>query len=51
MRRKYWYKTTRYICVLCGKEVIYRERQYIKKPKEFWLRYVVKETACESHFV
>ena len=35
MKKKYWiYKTIDY-CPVCGREDIYRERRYTKKPKLF----------------
>ena len=35
MKKKYWiYKTVEY-CPVCGREDIYRERRYTKKPKLF----------------
>jgi hypothetical protein len=27
-KRKYWYRTEKYVCVDCGKEETYRERVY-----------------------
>ncbi len=30
-KKKYWYHTTVYACVLCGKETKYKERVYDKE--------------------
>ena len=49
--RKYWYFTTREECVLCGKEAVLRERRYGRKPKRYWNRNMVMETACGRHFL
>ena len=34
MKKKYWYFVTKYVCVLCGDERVFRERQYTPKPEE-----------------
>lgn len=49
----YWYRATYYICVLCGRENVDKERVYFKdepKPKEFYKRHIYIEEACWSHF-
>ena len=35
MTKKYWIFKTVYYCPLCGKEKVYRERRYTKKPESF----------------
>ncbi len=50
----YWYRTTYYTCVLCGRETVYRERVYFKdkpKPEEWYKRHIHHEEACGEHFV
>ena len=47
---KYWYHTTIYMCVLCGRENKYRERRPMPKPEEHWKRIEVIEDACHGHF-
>jgi len=32
---KYWIYRTTYYCPLCGKEKVFRERYYTKKPDNF----------------
>ncbi len=49
--KSHWYYVTRYVCVLCGREVVYRERRYTKRPKRYWKRNSYHETACDSHFI
>lgn len=45
-KRKYWYKTTIYSCVLCGHEKKYRERVYDKEQSGIeW-----NDDACGNHF-
>lgn len=45
-KRKYWYKDSVDVCVLCGKETRNRKRVYNKKEKGTeW-----SETACWGHF-
>jgi hypothetical protein len=45
-KRKYWYKTDIYSCVLCGKEKVYKERVYNKKDKgTYW-----HDDVCWGHF-
>ncbi len=49
----YWYRTTYYVCVLCGRENIYKIRVYFKdesKPIEYYKRHIYIEEACWSHF-
>ena len=49
----YWYRTTYYVCVLCGRENIYKIRVYFKdesKPIEWNKRHIYIEEACWSHF-
>lgn len=46
-----WYFTTIYSCVLCGHEIVYKERQWTKKPKDPRKRYDWIEDACDSHFL
>ncbi len=49
----YWYRTIYYICVLCGRETVYRERVYFKdelKPKDWSVRHICIEEACGRHF-
>ncbi len=49
--RKYWYYTTRYVCVLCGRENVYKDREYIPRPDKYWDRNEYKEDACDDHFM
>ena len=45
-KRKYWYKTDIYGCVLCGKEKVGKERVYDEKQKgTHW-----HDDACSGHF-
>ncbi len=45
-KRKYWYNTEIYGCVLCGKEKVGRERVYKEEQKgTHWHDYV-----CSGHF-
>lgn len=50
-KRKYWYKTDRYICVLCGAESVYRERQYTERPEDYNKRNIIHQDACNHHFI
>jgi len=50
-KRKYWYYTTTYCCVLCGNEKVYRERRYDEKPKDPGNRQEYHEMACDIHFI
>lgn len=44
-KRKYWYRTTVYSCVLCGRKTTYRERVYKESEKgTTWL-----DDLCWSH--
>jgi len=46
-KRKYWYRTDAYACVLCGREEKYKERVYIEAEKgTFW-----HDDACHEHFM
>jgi len=51
MKKKYWYFTTTYTCVLCGRERKYRERQYTPKPEYPGDRQIWYEEACGEHFM
>lgn len=42
-KTKYWYKITIHACPLCGREKVYRERQYTPKPKDDSERYAYSE--------
>lgn len=44
--RKYWYSTDVYVCVLCGRELRYRERVYDQSKSGF--NYI--DDACGCHF-
>ena len=45
-KRKYWYRDSVEVCVLCGKETHHRERVYNESEKgTSWT-----ETACWKHF-
>ena len=45
-KRKYWYRTDIYGCVLCGKEKIDRQRVYDEDKKgTHW-----HDDACSGHF-
>ena len=45
-KRKYWYKTDVYACVLCGKEKVRRKRVLNEKDKgTHWY-----DDACSEHF-
>lgn len=45
-KRKYWYRTDVYACVLCGKEKIDRQRVYNKdKAGTHW-----HDDTCGEHF-
>lgn len=47
VRRRFWYKTDVYSCVLCGKEKKYKERVYDEKDKgTIW-----HDDACHGHFM
>lgn len=48
--KKHWYKIYIDVCVLCGKEDIFRERHYGRKPKKYWSVHVYTEMACYRHF-
>ena len=39
----FWIYKTTYMCPLCGKEKVYRERKYDKKPKDWNLRQTLIE--------
>lgn len=40
---KYWYLFTHFVCPLCGREGVYKERIYTIKPKDYWQRHIVNE--------
>lgn len=42
-KKKYWYKVRIYLCPLCGREDVYRERCYDEKPKDPSDRIQIKE--------
>lgn len=44
---KYWYSKEIHVCVLCGREKIYKERVYAKKDKNI----KTIEYACPEHFI
>ena len=46
-KRKYWYATDVYTCVLCGIEKRYKERVYNESEKT--TKYI--EEACGEHFM
>ena len=46
-KRKYWYATDVYTCVLCGKEKRYKERVYNESEKT--TKYI--DDACGEHFM
>lgn len=51
---RHWYKTTIYMCPLCGHEDVYRERVYYDeqpKPEDRWDRYKLIERGCGGHFL
>lgn len=48
---KYWYKIFIEECVLCGRIVKYKERQYSEKPKEYDERIIYTQSACSNHFI
>jgi hypothetical protein len=48
--KKYWYEFDIYYCVLCGKETIYKERKFSKKPDNINERFHYHESACANHF-
>lgn len=47
MKKKYWYRTVIYYCVLCGHEDKCRERVYNIEEKGT----VVYEKVCGDHFM
>lgn len=47
-KQKYWYHTTIYECVLCGKQTKYRERRYTTKPEDYAERYEYNQEACNN---
>lgn len=47
-KKKYWIKFDVYTCVMCGRDKIYRERKYTKKPKNRDARYSVNQDCCYS---
>ncbi len=51
IKNSYWYFKTIEYCVLCGKEIVYKERQYSPKPKDPADRIKIKEFACQIHFM
>ena len=48
---KYWIYTEKHVCVLCGKEDIWKERRYDKKPKEWIKRNRWFDRVCATHFL
>jgi hypothetical protein len=46
-KRKYWYATDVYTCVLCGREKRYKQRVYNESEKE--TKYI--DEACGEHFM
>ena len=46
--QKYWYYTTIYECVLCGRQTKYRERRYTPKPENWEDRYDYNQEACND---
>ena len=47
-KKKYWYHTTIYYCVICGRENKYRERRYTPKPENWGDRNVFIEEMCNN---
>lgn len=50
-KKKYWYHTTRWVCVLCGYEEVYRYRCYDERPDDYFKRNKYRDTACDHHFM
>jgi len=50
-KKKYWYYTEIYTCVLCGRETKYKERRYTPKPKDYGDRNIWRDDACGEHFM
>jgi len=48
---KYWYFTTEWCCVLCGRVIKYKERRYTSKPKSPGDRIIYYDDACHDHFM
>lgn len=50
MKKKYWIFKTTYYCPLCGREDVYRERMFTKKPKDHNKRseWIDKYDYCEA---
>lgn len=42
-KKKYWYHYYEVYCPCCGRETIYKERRYTKKPKEYRTRHEYEE--------
>ena len=51
MKKKYWYHTEIWSCVLCGRETKYKERRYTPKPENYGDRNVWHDDACGNHFL
>ena len=50
-KKKYWYHTEIWSCVLCGRETVYKERRYTPKPEYPGDRIKWHENACHEHFI
>lgn len=42
-KKKYWYSFYTHACPVCGSETTDKQREYSKKPKDYWKRHEVKE--------
>ena len=51
LKKKYWYYTEVWSCVLCFRERKYRERKYTPKPENPSERTVWHDDACPEHFM
>ena len=45
-KRKYWYKYEVVECLVCGRRSEDKERQYTRKPKNYYKRHIWKFRYC-----
>ncbi len=48
--KKYWYYIEVIECVLCGRDKIYKTRQYTTRPENYDERHKFTQDACSHHF-
>jgi len=51
MKKKFWYFVEIWSCVLCDREQKIKTRQHTPKPKNIADRIMLRDMACDEHFI